>query len=85
MDNYYHDFPKKKKTISLPLIYFSSLLFLQTSIVLRRKLHFTILNNNFNYILQSKLFDCMICILNYDFYDTLLHDVKFAINLDGNV
>ena len=49
------------------------------------KLHFIILNYTSYYTLHHKLFECTFCTLNYDSYYTLHLDVKFAVNLDGNL
>ena len=45
------------------------------------KLHFTTLY----YILHPKLLKCTFCILNYDSCYSLHHEVKFVINLNGNI
>ena len=49
------------------------------------ELHFTILNYILGYILYFKFFKCVFYILNYDTYYILYLNVKFTINLDGNV
>ena len=49
------------------------------------ELHFTILNYILEYILFSKFFKCILCILNYDTCYILYLNVKFTINLDRNV
>ena len=50
-----------------------------------RKLHFIALKYILNYTLHPKLFECMFCTLNYNYCYTLYLDVKFAVNLDGNI
>ena len=52
---------------------------------LLEKLHFIILNYALNYILHPKLFECIICILNYDYCYTLHPIVSFTVKLDRNM
>ena len=49
------------------------------------ELHFTVLNYILGYILYFKFFKCVFCILNYDTYYILYLNVKFTINLNGNI
>ena len=53
--------------------------------ILLRKLYFTTLNYTLNYTLHLKFFECMFCTLNYNFCYTLHSDIKFVVNLDGNL
>ena len=51
----------------------------------KKNLHFTILNYTLDYTLYYKLFECTFCTLSYGSCYTLHHNVKFAVNLDGNI
>ena len=53
--------------------------------ILLKKLHFITLNYTLNYTLHPKFFEHMFCTLNYNFCYTLHSDIKFTINLDGNL
>ena len=52
---------------------------------IKGKLHLTTLNNTLDYILHHKLFEYTFCTLKYDSCYTLDPNVKFAVNLDGNL
>ena len=49
------------------------------------KLYFITLNYILNYTLHLKLFECMVCTLNYDHCYTLHPNVSFTLKLDGNM